>query len=95
MRVVNSELKTCINGIINEDCTRTLSEIKQLTEERIGVTTSLSTLHRTIEGLNFSLKRIVISPIARNTQRTIEERYDYAVEFIGLKNTYSEDEFFS
>jgi hypothetical protein len=42
----------------------------------------------------FYLKQLVLSPISRNTARTIEARYNYAVNFSILKNTHQDEKFY-
>ena len=93
--IKNTEgVRIVINGILSEDCTRTLKEIGVKVFELTGVSLSKSTVERAIQGLHFSLKRLVLSPVARNTPRNIEARYNYAVEFARLQNDFSDEQFY-
>lgn len=71
---VTSEFKGFVHQIISEDCTRTLSEIKNLLNTRFNVSASISSIHRAIESLSFTIKQLVKSPIARNTPEVIQKR---------------------
>ena len=59
-----------------------------------GVDISTTTIHRKLVGMKFSLKRLELSPIRRNTESTIDLRYNYAADFINLQNQFSDDQFF-
>lgn len=90
----NTELQNCISALLQEDCTKTLKQLKQDVLNIRGTTLSLSTIDRAIRGLHFSLKRLVLSPVARNSPVNIETRYNYAFEFSNLQNVYSDEEFY-
>ena len=59
--------------ISQEDCTKNLKEIKQNIFENTCINLSISSVHRARLGISYTFKILVLSPIIRNTNETIEK----------------------
>lgn len=79
---INTDIKTFIDQLIFDDVSVTLKMMKQKINERFNVSVSKSSIQRTLATFNYSFKRVVCVPQARNTRRNIECRYLYAQDMI-------------
>lgn len=64
---------------VNADPTITLKKLKEKLFDTHHLTVSISTIDRHLDGMQFSLKKLIVQPQERNNMRTKELRHDYAV----------------
>jgi transposase len=76
--------ETFIKEKIASDVSITLKEIKRCLLIERGCVVSISTIERAIKKFNYSLKRVVLVPVARNAEVTIEKRFVYANQYLML-----------
>jgi len=81
---ISNEIEQYVKDKISDDASITLKKLKQCIQETKGVVVSISTIDRAISRFNFSFKRIVLIPMARNAPSNIEVRFAYANEFLTL-----------
>ena len=86
------EIKDFITNTLADDCTITLSELRRIILNEFSVNVSESTIYKNLGLLNFSLKRTTIIPIARNSDRIIEQRYEYFDSFTEIQGNYSRNQ---
>jgi transposase len=91
---LTDEQKTAVRGWILEDCSITLKKIKEELESKLGVVTSIATIHRLVEGFNFTLKRTTRFLERRNDENTVEIRYNYALQFLSFSERKSNECFY-
>ena len=84
-KIINEIHESRIIELIEEECQLTLEEISEKIEDEFGIKVSISTVHRCLHDLHFSFKRIVPVPERRNTSSTIENRYQYDLQFNALR----------
>ncbi|KII71431.1 hypothetical protein RF11_02947 [Thelohanellus kitauei] len=70
-----------IERAIEENPTITLKEIKILQLEEFQLSITEKTVSRTISKLGIAYKLTKIVPVSRNTEETIEKRYDLSIFF--------------
>jgi len=75
---VTPEICRYIKSLIEEDCSITLNNMKSKILEEKGVSLSAPTLHRSIANFEYSFKRVVLIPEARNKESNIQRRFEYA-----------------
>jgi hypothetical protein len=90
---VTPDVKSVVLEFVTNDSTLTIKELKRLIIMRTGMVLSISTIFRMLESSYYSFKRLVLSPIARNTSEAVDARYNYAVEFTNLQDVFSDEEF--
>lgn len=69
---------------IEEDCQRTLEDLRDKLNEYCDKFLHVSTIFRYLRDLHFSFKRVSRVPETRVSDRMIEERFNYAVKFLQL-----------
>lgn len=69
---------------VDEDCQRTLDDYRTKIQEEFNKTVSLQTVSSYLKALHYTIKRIARVPASRISERMIEERYQYALEFVKL-----------
>lgn len=78
-----------LNDELQEDCTITLQVLREKINSRFNTfIQSNSTIHNALSGINYTMKCISPSPVARNTPERIEQRVLYAQEYDHLLCTY-------
>ncbi|KAK8800541.1 hypothetical protein WA158_006859, partial [Blastocystis sp. Blastoise] len=91
IKVTTDEIKSAIIKMVDEDPAITLRKIKgtlvnQFPESQIP---SITTIHRVLEGLLYTSKKIQLSPCDRNTERTIGLRKEFTQWFSQNSNAYN------
>ena len=71
---LNEQQKDLIKSWIDEDCSLSLKNIKTKIFEDLNIIISPSTISRYIDNFHYSLKRVSIVPIRRNTPETLALR---------------------
>lgn len=82
-----------IRSWIDQDCAISLKEIKARCMLTFNLNVSIATLHRYVQGFNYSFKRISLLPAQRNSDPNIEKRREYAEEFYHLLSTIDNNKF--
>lgn len=77
-KIFTSTVTERIKKIVDTDCSKTLKQIKTLLAEEMSLHVSTSTINRAIDDFQYSFKRVVLIPEARNNESNIQKRYDYA-----------------
>ncbi|XP_053204751.1 uncharacterized protein LOC128389229 [Panonychus citri] len=83
-----------VREYVDEDCTRTLDDIKDFIHEKFQIEISVPTVHRYLNEIHYSFKRLTPVPVRRNNDETIMKRYSYAIEFFELDSTSRDKIFF-
>ena len=83
---LTNQMKDYLCDLIEEDCTRRYSDLRQhLIAAYPEITTvSDSTIRRALKEFYFSFKRVTQVPERRNSADVIEARYAYAMTYTGL-----------
>lgn len=71
-----------IKNKINEDVSITLGELKNVLQNNLNITTSVSSVYRAINSFNYTFKKTVLIPEARNSNINVEKRKEYASQFM-------------
>jgi transposase len=74
---LSAEHKATIRGWLDDDCSLTGEEIATRCGQILGVTVHPTTALRAAAEMHYSLKRVSLQPIARNTPETIEIRKEW------------------
>jgi transposase len=72
---------------IDDDCTRTLAQLRAMCIQHFHVSPSNTTLSRVFKEFHYSLKRITLQPAQRNSPETIRKRIEYAREYLGIMSS--------
>ena len=78
---LNDEMKDSVRSWIDENAAITLKNLCTKVQEKYNIVVSSTTIHRTIKDFHYSLKRISLIPVRRNTESTIENRLQYPLAF--------------
>ena len=81
--------KEIICSWVDKNCILTLNQIKQRISETFEMDISISTIDRCLKNFHFTLKRLTLLPVARNCEKTIQIRKEYAEKFSILENEIS------
>ena len=73
-----------IDQCLAVNCTLTVAALTRLLNERFSTNVSVSTIRRTMKKMGFTLKLIKNIPFSRNTEETIESRFEYAMWISGI-----------
>ena len=71
-----------IRAKIDEDCTRSLDELRSLLEMQRQKVASLETIRKAIDEFNYSVKRVEVIPQAAETEGIWEKRVEYCHWFL-------------
>lgn len=81
-QVLTPQQKEIICDWIDEDCTLTLSSIKQkCLNQWPGIQISISTVNRALKEFHYSMKRVTCVPERRNTPEVIQSRFNFAIQY--------------
>ena len=83
------EIRSYVEELLREDCTRTLRFLKAAIQERFSVNLAVSTIFKNMGFINFSLKQVSAIPVQRNTPEAINRRASYAQEFDMIQEEFS------
>jgi transposase len=78
---------------IDDDCFRTLNWIRNEVFSKFNKTVSLSTINRCIQHFHYTLKMVHCIPENRISESTIEQRFNYALEFRDLETRIPSESF--
>lgn len=81
-KLLDDEDRRFIKAKIDEECTRTLDELRTLLELERNKTASLETIRKAIDEFNYSVKRVEVIPQAAETEAIWEKRVAYAQWFL-------------
>ena len=73
--------KEAIISWVDEDPLLTLGQLKEKINEELGRVVSISTVDRCLKNFHYTLKSLVPCPVRRNCDNTIEQRYQYALQY--------------
>ena len=79
---ITPEACAFIEDCIQEDCSLTLKELGKKILYKYGIIASLTTISQSIKTMNYSFKRVVLVPEARNTTDMIEKRFTYCADYM-------------
>jgi transposase len=79
---LTNTIKTFIDDLISQDVSTTLQTMKNKILESFGASVGRSTIQRHLQAFNYSIKRLILVPIARNSIRNVNTRFDYAQNFV-------------
>jgi transposase len=82
------EIRSFIEDLLNEECTRTLKYLKTRVYERFNVSLCLSAIKYNLKLINFSLKQVTAICERRNSPDVIEKRYYFALRYDELSGLY-------
>jgi transposase len=84
IKKISPDIESLIKDKISLDCSITLKKLATSIayEENMGV--SKATIFRAIKNFNYTLKRVVLIPEIRNSERVIEQRYIYGNTYLLL-----------
>lgn len=72
--ILTNEHKDFIKKHIDDDCTITIKSIINLLQLNFGICVSRNTVSKAISDFHYTMKKISIVPIARNSIENIEKR---------------------
>lgn len=81
---LNEEQINSVREYVDTDCTKSLSEIADFIHSNFGIQVCLSTVHRYLEKIHYTFKRLSPIPARRNCEATINHRYNYALRFFEI-----------
>ncbi|KAG0438864.1 hypothetical protein DMUE_2835 [Dictyocoela muelleri] len=81
---LDSEQKKFILTIVGDCPSLSLNEISKIFQEKYNFPVSKSTINRVLLNMNYSLKRLTLVPIVRNSETTKLKRKEYEREFSNL-----------
>ncbi|KAF7684984.1 hypothetical protein CDIK_4267, partial [Cucumispora dikerogammari] len=87
------EQKNAIVDWVNENPIYTLKQLKLKVFDSFEITCSTSTIDRVLTEFHYTLKRLVLSPVTRNSERTLEKRFEYAQAYRALEETVPAENF--
>ncbi|KAG0425482.1 hypothetical protein DMUE_6027, partial [Dictyocoela muelleri] len=80
-KILSEEHINALKEFLDEDATMSLKMLKNKLHENFGISCSLKTIDRSVQGFFYSLKRLSIIPAKRNDIVAINKRFLYAQEF--------------
>lgn len=69
----------------DEDCQQTYADLQKKCQEEFGFAPSLTTIARALKDFSYTMKRVSIFPVRRNSPEVKQARYDYAVKFNSIR----------
>ena len=90
---ITEEQKNLVRTWVDEDCSISLKALTLKFANTFHITISKSTIDRILYNFHYSIKRVNLLPIRRNSEDNIITKKDYAIDFIRLQATYSENDF--
>ncbi|KAI5150830.1 hypothetical protein ENBRE01_1741 [Enteropsectra breve] len=87
---LTDEMKNQIREWIDENCLITIARLNFKIMEAYNISVLAYTIHRTVVGFPYTLKRVHLEPFRRNGQAAIEARKAYPQRFIELLASVSE-----
>ncbi|KAI5151651.1 hypothetical protein ENBRE01_2287 [Enteropsectra breve] len=93
-KILTNEQEQLIKSWIDDNCSLTLSQIKNRCENDLGIIVSKSTIDRCIGSFNYILKRVSAIPVRKNDVDTISIRAEYVSKFMQLLASNEESKIF-
>jgi len=90
---LSTQQKETIKYWVDEDCLLTLKELVQRVQTEFNLTVSTSCVDRCLRSFHYTIKNVLPVPAARNSERTIQLRFDYAQNFRKLEQTTIHESF--
>ena len=75
---VTPEISEFVKNQIDDEVSITLETLKNKISQHFDLTLSKSTINNMIDAFNYSFKRVVLVPAARNKPENIAKRFEYA-----------------
>lgn len=91
--ILNIEQRNAIRSWVDENPTITLKKMCIKFEENFNFRVDDNTIDRALLQFHYSLKRLVVVPVARNSSANIELRYIFAQRFNEYLFTFSDNNF--
>ena len=85
---LSNEQKAAICNWVDENAILTLKDLQSRIKEEFNVDCSISTIDRTLKGFHYSFKQAYPVPVPRNSTTTVEKRFEYALEFRRLEESF-------
>ena len=79
--------------MVDHDCFHTLDELKTKVQQEFNIEVSTSLINRCLREFYYTLKNALHVPASRNTNSTIEKRYEYALSYRQLEEDYPSENF--
>jgi transposase len=79
---INEAGRDLIRAAITDDVSVTLKELKGKLFENLGINASITTISNCLEEMNYSFKRVVLVPEARNTTELINLTFSYCSNYL-------------
>ena len=80
--------------MVDENCTLTLKELQEKMKLGKNIIISRATLSRLFKEFHYTIKRVTLVPIERNSSRTVELRKIYVTNYLELKGKFTINNFF-
>lgn len=90
---LSQEQKMAIRYWVDENCLITLNEMRLRVIETFNLTVSCSTIDRCLKEFHYTVKQVVTIPKQRNSENTIQKRYEYSQKFRNLEVSRPTEEF--
>lgn len=90
---LSQEQKMAIRCWVDENCLITLNEMRLRVIETFNLTVSCSTIDRCLKEFHYTVKQVVTIPKQRNSENTIQKRYEYSQKFRNLEVSRPTEEF--
>lgn len=74
------EVMSKLEEYLDEDCRMTLGQMSDRVQAELGVTVSTTSVHRALQGMLYSTKRLRIEKVTMNTAASKEKRKNFVVE---------------
>lgn len=87
---LTEEQKNIVRNWVDENCSITLKKLCTKIEDNFNISVSHMTVERCLRDFQYSLKRVHLLPIQRNNENAINQRAEYANEFMHLLSSISE-----
>lgn len=78
------EQKQLVRGWVDDDCTQSLSKLKNRCLEEFNVSVSEMTICRIFKEFEYTIKRVHLQPERRNNDSGITSRREYAINYLML-----------
>ncbi|GAB1598169.1 uncharacterized protein LOC115231906, partial [Argonauta hians] len=85
--------KDSVRSWVDENPTTTLAELVERVKCEFGVEVCISTIKVLLKEFHYTVKSVLPVPAARNTELSIESRYQYALEYRNMEAIYGQESF--
>lgn len=90
---LSTSQKETIKQWVDENCLLTLKDLVTRVKDQFKINVSRSCVDRCLRNFHYTIKNVLPVPVARNSERTIQMRYEYSQSFRNLEQTTIHESF--